>query len=253
MAVPGGNLLIAQHRDTLRYARLRGGTTLPVLHRFNVGDYVYYRNTTGKTSLDAQAKPEILRVAEVRPGGVLMLEGRCGTKLSTHSTNCAPCHLPIYDHDIDPRLARPTTSHACEVCRFPDAEEWMLLCDACGAGWHTYCLHPPLSDIPDGTWVCPRCVSKGITVEQVEARAIRAPTASPELPYRLRSLQGAAVMKEAKGRRARSPKTLGVAEYAGRQGRRHYFTVRYGDGSEELLTVPDLKARLTSQPRLIEV
>lgn len=33
----------------------------------------------------------------------------------------------------------------------------MLLCDACDAGWHTFCLDPPLPGVPDGDWLCPPC------------------------------------------------------------------------------------------------
>ena len=35
------NLAIAQHRDTLRYATIRGGGFRPSICRFHVGDYVY--------------------------------------------------------------------------------------------------------------------------------------------------------------------------------------------------------------------
>eukprot|EP00959_Pyramimonas_sp_CCMP1952_P432318 9053227-Pyramimonas_sp.AAC.1 len=35
----------------------------------------------------------------------------------------------------------------------------MLLCDKCDLGWHMFCLDPPLGEIPEGDWFCPRCVS----------------------------------------------------------------------------------------------
>jgi hypothetical protein len=35
------NLAIVQHRDTLRYATIRGGGYRPSIRRFHVGDYVY--------------------------------------------------------------------------------------------------------------------------------------------------------------------------------------------------------------------
>jgi len=35
------NLAIAQHRDKLRYARIKSGAYKPQLRRFQVGDYVY--------------------------------------------------------------------------------------------------------------------------------------------------------------------------------------------------------------------
>ena len=39
----GGNLKIAQHRDTLRYAKIRGGGFTPKVRKFEVGQYVYVR------------------------------------------------------------------------------------------------------------------------------------------------------------------------------------------------------------------
>ncbi len=41
MPVMFENLAIAQHRDTLWYATLRGGGYRPSIRRFHVGDYVY--------------------------------------------------------------------------------------------------------------------------------------------------------------------------------------------------------------------
>ncbi|GLC48757.1 hypothetical protein PLESTB_000133500 [Pleodorina starrii] len=166
MAIAGGNLSVAQHRDRLHYARLRGGGFDPTLRKVDIGDYVYYRNTTARSSLKADARPEILRVVETRPSGVVVLEGKCGGRLTAHVTHVAPCHLSITDEQVDPRLAKPPLTLACEVCRMPDSEEWMLLCDSCGTGWHTYCLRPPLEGVPEGTWICGHCQRKGITTQQ---------------------------------------------------------------------------------------
>jgi hypothetical protein len=71
------NLLIAQHKDTLRYATIRGGGYRPLIRRFHVGDYVYLQQTTPIT-LDVTAGRTILRVQEVLASRVLMLEGRNG-------------------------------------------------------------------------------------------------------------------------------------------------------------------------------
>ena len=34
----------------------------------------------------------------------------------------------------------------------------MLLCDGCDDSYHTFCLLPPLAEIPQGDWRCPKCV-----------------------------------------------------------------------------------------------
>ncbi|XP_049956227.1 chromodomain-helicase-DNA-binding protein Mi-2 homolog [Schistocerca serialis cubense] len=45
----------------------------------------------------------------------------------------------------------------CRVCK--DGGE-LLCCDSCPSAYHTFCLNPPLKDIPDGDWKCPRCSCK---------------------------------------------------------------------------------------------
>jgi hypothetical protein len=76
-AMAGDNLAIAQQRDSLRYAMHRSGQYLPKLADFHVGDFVYVRQTQHVT-LQPEARKLILRVKEIRPTGVLILEGRCG-------------------------------------------------------------------------------------------------------------------------------------------------------------------------------
>nr|GEV17353.1 BRCT domain-containing protein [Tanacetum cinerariifolium] len=52
---------------------------------------------------------------------------------------------------------------ACEVCGLHDRGEEMLLCGdeggsiGCGLGTHIDCCDPPLEDIPDDDWFCPKC------------------------------------------------------------------------------------------------
>ncbi len=47
----------------------------------------------------------------------------------------------------------------CRVCK--DGGE-LLCCDSCTSAYHTFCLNPPLSEIPDGDWKCPRCAAKSL-------------------------------------------------------------------------------------------
>ncbi|XP_063173770.1 chromodomain-helicase-DNA-binding protein 5 [Candoia aspera] len=42
----------------------------------------------------------------------------------------------------------------CRVCK--DGGE-LLCCDTCPCSYHTHCLNPPLPEIPNGEWLCPRC------------------------------------------------------------------------------------------------
>lgn len=32
-----------------------------------------------------------------------------------------------------------------------------MCCDSCTSAYHIHCLNPPLPEIPDGDWKCPRC------------------------------------------------------------------------------------------------
>ncbi|KAK9879935.1 hypothetical protein WA026_008444 [Henosepilachna vigintioctopunctata] len=42
----------------------------------------------------------------------------------------------------------------CRICK--DGGE-LLCCDSCPSAYHTHCLNPPLTEVPDGDWKCPRC------------------------------------------------------------------------------------------------
>ncbi|CAF0835944.1 unnamed protein product [Brachionus calyciflorus] len=48
----------------------------------------------------------------------------------------------------------------CLVCSRGDDEAFMLLCDGCDDSYHTFCLYPPLKEIPKGDWRCPVCVAE---------------------------------------------------------------------------------------------
>jgi hypothetical protein len=74
-----------------------------------------------------------------------------------HISKCAPCHLTV-DPSIDPTLAWPALTHACEACRFPDGTSSKLLCDNCSGGWHMACLEPPMKDALEGMWLCLHCI-----------------------------------------------------------------------------------------------
>lgn len=48
-----------------------------------------------------------------------------------------------FEHD-------PLAKYVCHICERGDVEEAMLLCDGCDDSYHTFCLMPPLADIPKG-------------------------------------------------------------------------------------------------------
>ena len=157
MPIAFNNLLIAQHRDILRYAHTRSGHYKPKLRRYAVGDLVYIRRKQAD-SLDPKVGRIILRVKKVLGSGRLILEGRDQKTIKEHVENCAPCHNPNIDLWQNPALAAGDLDQACQVCHKASGGRHMLLCDNCAEGWHMYCLTPPLARIPRGDWFCPRCV-----------------------------------------------------------------------------------------------
>lgn len=49
----------------------------------------------------------------------------------------------------------------CRVCK--DGGE-LLCCDTCTSSYHIHCLNPPLPEIPNGEWLCPRCTVRSFCV-----------------------------------------------------------------------------------------
>ncbi len=48
---------------------------------------------------------------------------------------------------------------ACEVCLGGNNASKIILCDDCDAGYHIWCLDPPLEKVPDNDeWFCPECL-----------------------------------------------------------------------------------------------
>lgn len=50
--------------------------------------------------------------------------------------------------------------YMCLVCGCGTAEDRLLLCDGCDDSYHTFCLIPPLHDVPKGDWRCPKCLAQ---------------------------------------------------------------------------------------------
>ncbi|XP_063072078.1 lysine (K)-specific demethylase 5Ba isoform X2 [Engraulis encrasicolus] len=48
--------------------------------------------------------------------------------------------------------------YMCLVCGGGGDEDRLLLCDGCDDSYHTFCLIPPLPDVPKGDWRCPKCL-----------------------------------------------------------------------------------------------
>ncbi|KAF8056149.1 pol [Scenedesmus sp. PABB004] len=262
------NLEIAQQRDTLRYARLRSGEIQPRTPTFKQGDFVYVAYTHAYSALQPRARPVILRVLEVRPSGRLMLQGRCGRKIDRHISQCAPCHLPGIDPTLDPALAEQPQEASCEACGHLESHtaNQMLLCDHCDAGWHQHCLEPSLDQVPEGDWMCPRCVADGVTQQQLQA-AVRQRQAReqrdeganlyPDRAMRERDeaakqLHGRLVRQHFVDRQTGQRRLFwGRAHFMGEQRRPAYFDVCWEDGDVYRYATAELTKILTPQDTLL--
>ena len=48
----------------------------------------------------------------------------------------------------------------CELCRSPEKDDQIILCDHCNRGYHLACLSPPIDAVPEDNWYCsPSCSS----------------------------------------------------------------------------------------------
>jgi hypothetical protein len=254
LVIAGENLKVAQHRDTLRYAKLRSGNYSPQLRRFLPGDYVYVKRKD-KQGLDILAKQLILRVVEVRPSGVIVLQGRCGTKRAVHVSQCAPCHLPDIDPSLDYSLRPGPAEAVCEHCGTDDVvtQGQLIFCDNCNGAWHLQCHTPRLVSQPKGTWVCGQCEHQGITKDLVEqlqkqgdSRAADQQEREKLTPHQLaaRSKDGQYIKKQfttadAQGRN--TPKWFwGRAYYRGQQLGGNLI-IAYEDGDVEVTSLTKLR------------
>ncbi|XDC54172.1 hypothetical protein R6Z07M_005354 [Ovis aries] len=56
--------------------------------------------------------------------------------------------------------SRKVDLYVCMFCGRGNNEDKLLLCDGCDDSYHTFCLIPPLPDVPKGDWRCPKCVAE---------------------------------------------------------------------------------------------
>lgn len=48
----------------------------------------------------------------------------------------------------------------CSMCGTSDNDDQLLFCDDCDRGYHMYCLSPPLTSPPEGSWSCDICTAE---------------------------------------------------------------------------------------------
>ncbi|XP_051999950.1 chromodomain-helicase-DNA-binding protein 4-like isoform X2 [Xyrauchen texanus] len=72
--------------------------------------------------------------------------------------------------------------HHMEFCRVCKDGGELLCCDTCPSSYHLHCLNPPLPDIPNGEWICPRCLSLPLKGKVQKVLTWRWGEAPPPMP-----------------------------------------------------------------------
>jgi len=211
---------------------------------------VYVQQQQRNSTLQPKAQPVIYRVKEVRPTGILILQGKCGRTTSMHVSNCAPCHLQGISAAIDPRLTEDTDMVLCEVCGTDEQEDKLILCDICTKGYHLFCLTPVLKSVPDNHWLCPSCLQQGYTVQDALQREAErehlaeeeaAPVLFPNAAMKKRDAAAAAKHGRLVKKLFDDPITGQLRLYWGRvhfQGPMHrpnYYLIMYEDGDSQTM------------------
>lgn len=47
---------------------------------------------------------------------------------------------------------------SCSLCGTSENDDQLLFCDDCDRGYHMYCLKPPMTQPPEGSWSCHLCL-----------------------------------------------------------------------------------------------
>ena len=107
---------------------MRGGGWDRPKASFQSGDYVLLQQKK-KDCLQPPARPHILRVVELRPSGVVALEGSDAARVQRQVKDIAHSSLPILDPSPHPdRFYRGPNLH-CRVCGCRNHASKMVLCD----------------------------------------------------------------------------------------------------------------------------
>uniref|UniRef100_A0A8C6V258 [histone H3]-trimethyl-L-lysine(4) demethylase n=1 Tax=Neogobius melanostomus TaxID=47308 RepID=A0A8C6V258_9GOBI len=135
-----GSLLRSHYERILYpYELFQSGATLTVSHSYK--KRTIYKNKDPKGIKLFGTSPKMVGLEILSTG-------------KTHLITTEPFSIDLY---------------LCLVCGRGDEEDRLLLCDGCDDSYHTFCLIPPLQDIPKGDWRCPKCVAEvpgGVWFEQ---------------------------------------------------------------------------------------
>lgn len=92
---------------------------------------------------------------------------------------CEETQIPLEEGDniVSPCLQNKqcdvpssgTDGSLCRTCGIDECSDCLLICDACDGAYHTYCLSPPIEEIPSGSWYCAPCFATGKESPEVDS------------------------------------------------------------------------------------
>uniref|UniRef100_A0A8C1P0Z3 [histone H3]-trimethyl-L-lysine(4) demethylase n=1 Tax=Cyprinus carpio TaxID=7962 RepID=A0A8C1P0Z3_CYPCA len=85
------------------------------------------------------------------------LRRRMGSYVAKPEPGTDPYFFYFY---ISFKVRAKVEQYICLVCEGGGDEDRLLLCDGCDDSYHTFCLIPPLHDVPKGDWRCPKCLAQ---------------------------------------------------------------------------------------------
>jgi len=107
------------------------------------------------TAVDIKKKTAKSKKEEVVKEGALCPEQWKQSLANVTSFSQIFVHLATLERAV--MWSRSLLNVRCRLCRRKCGDEFLLLCDGCDNGYHTYCLKPPLKKIPEGNWYCNYC------------------------------------------------------------------------------------------------
>lgn len=97
------------------------------------------------------------RMKKAEPGKNVSPPAEQWTSSLRSCTSFAQIFIHLYTLDRTIIWSKSLQNIRCRKCRKKGGDEYLLLCDRCDNGYHTYCLDPPLLEIPDADWFCNYC------------------------------------------------------------------------------------------------
>uniref|UniRef100_H2Y6D0 [histone H3]-trimethyl-L-lysine(4) demethylase n=1 Tax=Ciona savignyi TaxID=51511 RepID=H2Y6D0_CIOSA len=90
-------------------------------------------------------------------------KGRMRSYMSSYPVDPAETKIKVENMEVkkeDIASATIDSIDNCKMCSKDSNDSLLLLCDGCDDSYHTFCLIPPLQNVPIGEWRCPKCIAK---------------------------------------------------------------------------------------------